>query len=119
MKELTNIRTLSREELKSVLVNAGEKAFRSDQLFKWIWEKNVGSFDEMLNLSKDLRTKWAHFEFHLLSALSQVKLLWVKHPLIWAKVVVFATDDKSKVTELSLVLALNKGVSCWHMLLGH
>ena len=71
-----------------------------------------------LNLGKELWTKWAHFEFHLLSALSQVKLLWVKHPLIWGQVVVLATNYEGEVTELVLVLALNEGVSGWDLLVG-
>jgi len=52
-----NIRTLSLEELTSEMVAIGEKAFRSKQVFEWIWNKNAASFEAMSSLSKDLRVK--------------------------------------------------------------
>lgn len=52
-----NIRTLSLEELTSEMVAIGEKAFRSKQVFEWIWNKNAASFEAMSSLSKDLRIK--------------------------------------------------------------
>jgi len=44
----------SRNELKKVFVEAGIQAFRADQVNKWIVE-GTDSFDEMSNLSKQLR----------------------------------------------------------------
>lgn len=35
----------------------GEKPFRSNQIYEWLWQKHVLDFDEMLNLSKPLRSK--------------------------------------------------------------
>lgn len=35
----------------------GEKPFRADQIFDWIWNKGVFDFDQMLNLSKAFRDK--------------------------------------------------------------
>jgi 23S rRNA (adenine2503-C2)-methyltransferase len=52
-----NIRNLSFEELKNSLDILGEKSFRSKQVFEWLWQKNAVNFDEMSNLSKDLRAK--------------------------------------------------------------
>ena len=52
-----NIRNLSFEELKNSLDILGEKSFRSKQVFEWLWQKNAVTFDEMSNLSKDLRAK--------------------------------------------------------------
>ena len=46
---------LNLEEIKSFLVKMGEKAFRAKQIYEWLWKKPVGSFEEMTNLSKDLR----------------------------------------------------------------
>lgn len=45
------------EELKAEMLNLGEKAFRSRQIYAWLHEKLVDSFDEMTNLSKALREK--------------------------------------------------------------
>ena len=39
-----------------------EKPFRAKQIYEWLWTKNAHSFEEMTNLSKDLREKLAvHF----------------------------------------------------------
>ncbi|MDG1872881.1 MAG: hypothetical protein P8J27_03155, partial [Mariniblastus sp.] len=52
---------LSREELsqhlQSIGVPAKQARMRVSQLWNWIYIRGAGSFDEMLNLSKDLRKK--------------------------------------------------------------
>ena len=53
--EKQNIRNLSLEEIKSFLVESGEKAFRAKQIYEWLWKKSARSFDEMTNLSLQLR----------------------------------------------------------------
>jgi adenine C2-methylase RlmN of 23S rRNA A2503 and tRNA A37 len=53
----TDIRALSLAELKGTFTQMGEKAFRGGQVFEWLWKKSAHSFDEMSNLSKDLREK--------------------------------------------------------------
>lgn len=45
------------EELKEVAVKMGEKSFRAAQLFSWMHEKTVCSYDEMTNLSVSFREK--------------------------------------------------------------
>jgi len=55
----TDIRSMSKEELCELMLELGEKKFRADQIFSWIHEKKVKSFDEMLNISVALRTKLA------------------------------------------------------------
>lgn len=50
-----NIRTLSRLELTQFFVDNGEKKFRAEQVYEWIWKKGVQSFADMSNLSKALR----------------------------------------------------------------
>lgn len=61
MQEITNNKTdifsLSRAELAQVLSGMGEKSFRLKQIWQWLYVQGVTSFDEMTNLSKDLRTK--------------------------------------------------------------
>ena len=37
----------------------GEKKFRTKQVYEWIWKRGAQSFDEMTDLSKDLRLKIA------------------------------------------------------------
>ena len=52
-----NIKNFTYDELVDELVNLGEKRFRAEQVFKWIHQENVSSFDDMTNISKDLRQK--------------------------------------------------------------
>ena len=52
---LSNIRNLSLKELQDEFVERNEKSFRAKQVYEWLWKKNAASFDEMTNLSKELR----------------------------------------------------------------
>ena len=54
---MKNIKNYNLEELKQELISIGEKPFRAEQIFKWIYQDNVTSFDEMTNLSLELREK--------------------------------------------------------------
>ncbi len=52
-----DIRSYTFEELKKEMESIGEKAFRAKQVYEWLHVKLVDSFDEMTNLSKNLREK--------------------------------------------------------------
>lgn len=54
---MKNIKDYNLDELKEELKKIGEKTFRAEQIFKWIYESRVSSFDEMTNLSLELREK--------------------------------------------------------------
>lgn len=63
-----DIRSLSYEELSNEILNLGFPKFRINQIFSWIHEKCVSSFDEMTNISKDMRQKLSEiFYFNNLS----------------------------------------------------
>ncbi len=53
---MTDIKSLSRAELATLVAELGEPSFRAKQIFTWL-QKGVESFDEMTNLSKPLRRK--------------------------------------------------------------
>ena len=55
--EKVNLLDLTRNEMKEFLVSLGEKAFRADQLMKWIYHFCVDDFDKMTNINKELREK--------------------------------------------------------------
>jgi len=59
MFERKNIRHLSLSELEKYFSEIGEKKFRAKQVWEWLWQKNAYSFEEMTNLSKELRIKLA------------------------------------------------------------
>ena len=54
---MKDLKSLNLEQLTEELLGIGEKKFRAKQVYSWMHEKLVDSFDEMTNLSKDLREK--------------------------------------------------------------
>lgn len=52
-----NIKSFTFDELKQEMISLGEKPFRAEQIFKWVHQENVTSFDDMTNLSKEFREK--------------------------------------------------------------
>ena len=52
-----NIKDFSLTELKEEFKNIGEKPYRADQVYEWIYKKRINSFDEMTNISLELRNK--------------------------------------------------------------
>ena len=55
---MTDIKSMTPEELAAWLKELGEPAFRAKQIFRWLY-RGVRSFDEMTDLSKALREKLA------------------------------------------------------------
>lgn len=53
----TDIKSLLFSEVEQLIREMGLPAFRAKQIFSWLHEKQVTSFDEMTNLSKDFREK--------------------------------------------------------------
>ena len=52
-----DIRALTKEQLRAFFVSAGDKAFRGNQVYEWLWQKGAHSFDAMTNLSKQTRSQ--------------------------------------------------------------
>lgn len=68
MSAIRNIRHLSLEELTEYFVSIGEKKFRVKQVWEWLWKKHARSFEDMTNLSKELREKLSeHFTLPTIS----------------------------------------------------
>lgn len=57
ISKIQNIRDLTKEELQEFFDSMGEKKFRTQQVYEWLWQKHAHSFADMTNLSKDLRQK--------------------------------------------------------------
>lgn len=61
---LKDIRSLNYEELSNEILELGFPKFRVKQIFSWVHEKCVSSFEEMTNISKDMRNQLnEHFYF--------------------------------------------------------
>ncbi len=54
---MIDIKSLTFEQLKNEIENLSLPSFRAKQIYKWLHETGVSSFDEMTNLSKELRNK--------------------------------------------------------------
>jgi len=54
---MRNIKDYNLEELKQEFIKLGEKPYRAEQVFKWLYTTDITSFDEMSNLSLELREK--------------------------------------------------------------
>ncbi len=50
-----DIRKLSKDELRQFFVDQGDKPFRGNQVYEWLWQKGAHVFADMTNLSKDTR----------------------------------------------------------------
>ncbi|MEK4494095.1 23S rRNA (adenine(2503)-C(2))-methyltransferase RlmN [Ureibacillus sp. FSL W8-0352] len=65
-----SIYSLTLDELKQWLNEKREKPFRATQIYEWLYNKRVKTFDEMTNLSKQLRDKLKeNFAFTTLSTI--------------------------------------------------
>ncbi|MDD3375203.1 MAG: 23S rRNA (adenine(2503)-C(2))-methyltransferase RlmN [Candidatus Omnitrophica bacterium] len=63
-----DIKDLTLDEFSTYLKSVGEKSFRAQQIFKWIYDKKVDSFDAMRNVSSDLKEKLSQdFTFSIFS----------------------------------------------------
>lgn len=54
---MKNIKDYNLDALKEEIINLGEKSFRAEQIFKWLYIDKVKSFADMTNLSLELREK--------------------------------------------------------------
>ena len=52
-----SIYSLTRQGMQEWILEQGEKKFRADQIWEWLYRKRVQTFEEMTNLSKDLIAK--------------------------------------------------------------
>ncbi len=50
-----DIRALTKEQLRDFFVTNGDKAFRGNQVYEWLWQKAAHSFEGMTNISKETR----------------------------------------------------------------
>ena len=53
--EKKDIRSLSKEQLRDFFIVNGDKSFRGNQVYEWLWSKGAHSFEDMTNVSKQTR----------------------------------------------------------------
>ncbi len=54
---MKNLKQYNLEELKQELISLGEKPFRAEQIFNWLYREKVKNIEDMTNLSLELREK--------------------------------------------------------------
>jgi len=60
--EKPNILEFDQAELVAWLVDQGVESYRADQILKWLYTRQTDSFEQMTNLSKDMRARLSdHF----------------------------------------------------------
>lgn len=103
---------LKRNSLEAWLKEQGEKEFHAKQILAWIFEKGVLSWDEMTNLSKDLREKLKKsFRLPVLELakitpsndLETYKFLWKLHEGNFVESVLICSGDRRTVCVSSQV----------------
>lgn len=55
MIDKKDIRSFSKDQIREFFTSNGDKAFRGDQVYEWLWSKGVHSFEAMTNVSKNTR----------------------------------------------------------------
>jgi len=63
MNQKTDLKNLTLPALEQFLQGQGKERFRALQVFKWIYQHDARSFEEMTNISKELRAELAATAF--------------------------------------------------------
>ncbi len=71
--ERLDIKSLYSKELEELMISLGQPVFRAKQVYEWLHVKLAGNYDEMTNLSKELRTELK--EAYPLTVLEEVDAL--------------------------------------------
>ncbi len=109
----TDIKSLSLVEIESALQGLGSEKYRALQVYKWLWQRGVRSFDEMTNVAKVVRGTLA--EKFSISFLEEVcvlrstdgtmKFLWQTHDGHRIESVLIPDDER-------LTLCVSTQVGC-------
>ena len=88
------------EELKNLMTEIGEKPFRAKQIYAWLHQQLVTSWDEMTNLSKSLREKLSVYP---ITALSQADVRISK--IDGTRKYLFQLEDGNVIVSVALNIA--------------
>ncbi len=50
-----DIRSLTKDQLREFFENQGDKSFRGNQVYEWLWKKGAHTFEDMTNISLETR----------------------------------------------------------------
>ncbi|MDR3345783.1 MAG: 23S rRNA (adenine(2503)-C(2))-methyltransferase RlmN [Campylobacteraceae bacterium] len=96
---MKTILDLSKQELEAEI----KPSFRAKQIYQWIYQQYVGSFDEMLNLPKSMRT-----ELETRYSLSPLRVLKEEQSSDGSKKYLFALHDGLSVETVLLPMKIEE-----------
>jgi len=113
MKKM-NLKGLTSDEIEHLVISQGEKRFRANQLFAWIYRRNALTFEEMTDISKGFRSK-----LNEVAEIGQLKLVrTVQSNLTKTQKFLFELPDGHRIEtvlmeeELRLTACLSTQVGC-------
>ncbi len=108
-----DIRSLSLAEIRELVQGLGKEKFRALQVYKWIWQRLIPSFQDMTNISKAFRSEMEdraflrQLELHRMERSSDGtrKLAWRLHDGLLIESVLIPDDER-------LTLCISSQVGC-------
>lgn len=95
----TDIKSLTRQELTKFCEDLDLPRYRSDQIFQWLYEKGVSSFEEMTNLPKTLRA-----QLDEIATISRIELSRMQYSTDGTIKFLFQLNDIDKDYKIEAVL---------------
>jgi len=95
----TDLKSLTKNELAQFCEELGLQSFRTDQIFQWLYQKGVSEFDDMTNLSKDLREKLRE-----IATINRIKLVQQQESKDGTIKFLFQLNDPEKEYKVEAVL---------------
>ncbi|MGB9730485.1 MULTISPECIES: 23S rRNA (adenine(2503)-C(2))-methyltransferase RlmN [Calditerrivibrio] len=95
---MIKVDAMTLEELKEFMVVQGEKSFRGEQVYKWIFQKGVKDFSHMTDLSVELRRKLQNT-----ASFTYLKPIEIKRDEYdGSQKFLFELEDKNKIESVAL-----------------
>src|SRR5690554_3511522 len=95
----TNLKALTKTELADFCQDQGLQKFRADQVFQWLYQKGASEFDEMTNLSKELRSQLSE-----IAEVSKIELVQQQESNDGTIKFLFGLQDEGKDYKIEAVL---------------
>jgi 23S rRNA (adenine2503-C2)-methyltransferase len=89
---MTNLKSLTLEDLSKLVKQLGWENYRTNQIFTWIWQKGITDINAMTNLAK---TKREHLQKECY--ISSLKVIDNKKASDGAQKFLFALEDNNKI----------------------
>ncbi len=87
-----DLRNLTLEELRRVTDGLGLEAYRAEQIFRWVFQAHIHSFEQMTNLSRKWRDRLKERAY-----LSRLTPLEVEHSADGTKKFLFGLEDGERI----------------------